>query len=111
MRRPIILSIALFLLWMLPLPVLAADETTGTKLFEIHCAGCHVHGSNIIRRGKNLKLNALQRNHVDTVDAIAALVIAGKNNMPAYGDRLSSSDITAVSRYVLEQAQSGWKSE
>ncbi|MDX2096176.1 MAG: c-type cytochrome, partial [Leptolyngbyaceae cyanobacterium bins.59] len=77
----------------------------GAQLFEAHCAGCHLKGGNIVRRGKTLKLKALQKNQVDTVDAIVNLVTNGKNNMSAYKDRLTLEEIATVSTYVLEQAQ------
>jgi cytochrome c6 len=77
-------------------------------LFEVHCAGCHLNGSNIIRRGKTLKLKALQQNKVDSVEAIASLVANGKNNMSAYRDKLTASEIDALADYVLVQAQQGW---
>ncbi len=89
-------------------PMLAA-EPNGAELFDVHCVGCHPQGKNIIRRGKTLKIKALQRNQLDSVDAIATLVTNGKNNMSAYKDTLSASEITAVSTYVLEQAQQGWR--
>ncbi|MGL6340496.1 MAG: c-type cytochrome, partial [Waterburya sp.] len=57
-------------------PVLADstnDSTSGAKIFEANCAGCHANGGNIVRRGKNLKLKALQKNKVDTQEAIADL--------------------------------------
>ena len=37
------------------------DTANGAKIFKANCAGCHVNGGNIIRRGKNLKLRALKR--------------------------------------------------
>lgn len=89
-------------------PVFAA-ESGGASLFSTHCAGCHPQGKNIIRRGKTLKQKALQRNGLDTVDAIASLTTNGKNNMPAYQDKLSAQEILAVSTYVLEQAERGWR--
>jgi cytochrome c6 len=84
------------------------STTNGAQLFELNCAGCHINGGNIVRRGQTLKLKALQRNHVDNLDAIAALVAQGKGNMSAYGDRLSPAEIQAVSEFVLSQAQQGW---
>jgi cytochrome c6 len=109
------------------LPVWAADETadrpnlqavnlqavnleTGAQVFVAQCAGCHVGGGNIIRRGQNLKLNTLQRNKMATPEAIAAIVTQGKGIMSAYGKKLTAAEIADVSAYVLEQAQSGWKS-
>ncbi len=88
---------------------LAAASPDPIQLFETHCVGCHPQGGNIIRRGKSLKLNALKRNKIDTVDAIATLVTNGKNPMSAYKDRLSEAEILAVSQYTLEQAQNNWE--
>jgi cytochrome c6 len=90
-------------------PALAADTANGAKIFSVQCAGCHVNGGNIIRRGKTLKLKALKRNGVDSRFAIASLVANGKNNMSAYKDRLSEKQIEDVSAYVLEQAEKGWR--
>jgi cytochrome c6 len=90
-------------------PALAADTANGAKIFSVQCAGCHVNGGNIIRRGKTLKLKALKRNGVESLEAIASLVANGKNNMSAYKDRLSEKQIEDVSAYVLEQAEKGWR--
>lgn len=86
---------------------LAVDN--GHLIFEAHCVGCHVNGGNIIRRGKTLQLNALQRNHRDSLEAIADLVRNGKMPMSAYKDKLTEQEILDVSAYVLNQAQHGWK--
>lgn len=79
-------------------------------LFELQCSGCHINGSNIIRRGKNLKLKALQANHVDSQAAISAMITNGKGIMSAYADRLSPAEIELLASYVLEQANAGWPS-
>jgi cytochrome c6 len=104
------LGLSLLLVWSIvwALPALAATEN-GAKLFELNCAGCHINGGNIVRRGKNLKLKTLEKNQVNTLDAIAALVTNGKGNMSAYRDRLSPAEITDVSAFVLEQAQRDWR--
>ncbi len=90
-----------------------ADITTnferGAAVFKANCAGCHAQGGNIVRRGKNLKLKALHKNKVDTQAAIALLVANGKNNMSAYGDKLSTQEIEDVAAYVLQRAEEGWK--
>lgn len=88
---------------------LAAGLADGAQLFEVHCAGCHINGGNIVRRGKTLKLKALQRNGVDSLEAIAQLVAQGKGNMSAYADRLTAPEIQAVSAYVLQQAETNWR--
>lgn len=117
------LTFAVVLLWtgllMLPSAAWAVDLpqgelaqgelAQGEQIFQVHCVGCHINGGNIIRRGKNLKLKALQRNGYDSVEQIALLVANGKNNMSAYRDRLTPSEIEVVSAYVLEQANQGWK--
>ena len=86
-----------------------ADTVNGGKIFEANCAGCHINGGNIIRRGKNLKLRALKRYKMDSVEAVSAIVAHGKNNMSAYKDRLTVTEIRDVAAYVLEQATTGWK--
>ncbi|BAZ45015.1 cytochrome c6 [Chondrocystis sp. NIES-4102] len=115
MLKPItifIVTLILILATFTSSPVLADTDSnliSGSKIFEANCAGCHANGGNIIRRGKNLKAKALAKNKVDTVEAIALLVTNGKNNMSAYKDKLTAEEITAVSTYVLEQAQQNWK--
>jgi cytochrome c6 len=104
------LSILLGMLIAFPPVALAADATNGAKLFEVHCAGCHINGGNIVRRNKTLKLKALERNGYSSVDTIATIVANGKANMSAYKNRLSPTEIEDVSAYVLEQANHGWKS-
>lgn len=90
-------------------PALAQPHTDTATLFTNNCAGCHVKGGNIVRRGKNLKAKALQKYGMDSVEAISQLVASGKNAMPAYKDRLTEQEIFDVSAYVLEQANKGWK--
>lgn len=104
---PIALLIALILTF--SPPALAADTANGAKIFSVHCVGCHVNGGNIIRRGKTLKKRALERNGMDSLEAIASLVANGKGNMSAYKDRISENQIEDVSAYVLEQAEKGWR--
>ncbi len=105
-----VLLLAFTLLTAFSVPTLAADTANGAKIFSVQCAGCHLNGGNIIRRGKNLKLKALKRNGMDNVEAIASIVANGKNNMSAYKDRLTEQEIQAVSAYVLEQAEKDWRS-
>jgi cytochrome c6 len=99
---------------LLSLPAMADDGAAqlnqGKAVFAAQCAGCHSGGGNIVRRGKNLQLKTLQRNQVDTLEAIQQLVGNGKGNMSAYADRLSSEEIAAVAVYVLDQAQQHWPS-
>lgn len=110
-----LLSLLLLLLLQLTVvsPSLATEVTKtslGEKIFQTHCAGCHPNGSNIIRRGKNLKLKALKRYGYDSPEAIIQIVTQGKNNMSAFGNRLTEDEIKAVAEYVLTQAKNNWKS-
>ncbi|MFH7024957.1 MAG: cytochrome c6 PetJ [Heteroscytonema crispum UTEX LB 1556] len=92
-------------------PALAAnaDIANGAQIFETNCAGCHINGGNIIRRGKNLKMKALKKNNMNSIEAIASIVANGKNNMSAYKDRLSEQQIQDVATYVLQQAENNWR--
>lgn len=89
-------------------PAAALPEPTGASLFSLNCAGCHAHGGNIVRRGKNLKQKTLIRNGYAEPQAIATLITQGKGAMPAYADRLTAEEIEAIATYVLQQSKSGW---
>jgi cytochrome c6 len=86
-----------------------SNALSGEQIFEFHCAGCHINGSNIIRRGKNLKMKALHKYGYDSVDAIVNITANGKNNMSAFSDRLSEQEIKNVAQYVFQQAENNWK--
>jgi cytochrome c6 len=90
-------------------PASATDIANGVKIFEANCAGCHINGGNIIRRGKNLKMKALKKYNMDSQEAIASIVTKGKNNMSAYKDRLTDQEIQDVANYVLDQAEKNWR--
>ncbi|MEM8828197.1 MAG: c-type cytochrome [Cyanobacteria bacterium P01_G01_bin.19] len=100
-------------LFLLTSSALAGEDNinleSGAKVFKANCAGCHVKGGNIVRRGKNLKLKALRRYKVDSEEAIASLVTNGKGIMSAYGDKLTQQEIADVSAYVMERAEQNWK--
>ncbi len=85
------------------------NYSQGAKIFQVYCAGCHPHGSNIIRRGKNLKISALKRNGFDSLEGITTMVKNGKNNMSSFQDKLSETQIKEVAQYVLHQAENNWK--
>ncbi|MGB6297109.1 MAG: c-type cytochrome [Rivularia sp. (in: cyanobacteria)] len=108
----VLFTILLFVIC-LQQPALAdtANQVNGAKIFSANCAGCHINGGNIIRRGKNLKMKALKRYKMDSVEAISNIVTYGKNNMSAYKDRLTESEIQAVSTYVLNQAENNWRKQ
>ena len=102
-------ALALLLLVLLawwPLPAQASPD--GALLFDNHCAGCHVHGGNIIRRGKTLKLAALERQGLASPEAIAQVAAAGIGQMGGYALSLGDGGPEAVAAYVWQQAQAGW---
>ena len=104
------LIILIILLTSINSPALAnIDTDNGAKVFKANCAGCHVNGGNIVRRGKNLKSRALHRHKVDTQDAVVSLVTNGKGIMSAYGDKLTPEQIADVSAYVLQRAEQNWR--
>ncbi|NER81192.1 MAG: cytochrome C6 [Leptolyngbya sp. SIO1D8] len=100
------------LAWLSLASPVQADTTSSEMaeaLFSVQCAGCHAHGGNIVRRGKTLKQRALQRNKVDSVEAIAALITNGRGIMSAYGDRLSPEEVQVLANYVWDNAHNSWK--
>jgi cytochrome c6 len=90
-------------------PAIAADLSHGAEIFNTNCAGCHANGGNIVRRNKTLKLKALSKFGMDSIEAIADIVANGKNNMSAYKERLNRQEIENVAAYVLAQAESNWR--
>lgn len=90
-------------------PVLASEMNSGEMIFNNTCTGCHANGGNIVKGWKNLKLKTLMKNQLDSPGAIANLVRHGKNNMSAYQDKLTPTEIEAVANYVWEQANNNWQ--
>jgi cytochrome c6 len=84
------------------------DTSRGAVLFEQHCAGCHINGGNIIRRGKNLKLKTLERDDIATVEAIAAIAREGRGQMSGYAEVLGTDGDQLVAEWILLQAQKAW---
>ena len=100
---PLLLPLSL---WLLPVPAALADD--GASLFEAHCAGCHVNGGNIIRRGKTLRLAALERQDLASREAIAQIAAAGIGQMGGYAAVLGEGGAEAVGAWVWQQAQNAW---
>lgn len=108
MRKLLTLILLIFTVLIAFTPNVAAEPNDAAQVFSANCAGCHLNGGNIVRRGKNLKQKALKKYHMNSVDAIADLIENGKNAMPAYKERLTNQQILDVSAYVLNQAEKGW---
>ena len=105
----VVVVIALFTINASVLAAPMGDLDSGAAVFKANCAGCHVNGGNIVRRGKNLKIKALHKNKVDTHEAVVSLVTNGKGIMSAYGDKLTPEEISEVSTYVLNRAEQNWQ--
>jgi cytochrome c6 len=102
------LLIALLMLLMGPAHCNGAGSTQGAELFQQHCAACHRNGGNIIRRGKTLKLKALERQGIASADAIAQIAREGVGQMSGYGDVLGPEGDRIVAEWIWEQAQNAW---
>ena len=102
---------ALLMLLMAPGIGEAAASNEGAALFQQHCAACHINGGNIIRRGKTLKLKALERQGIASVDAIAQIAREGIGQMSGYGDVLGPGGDQLVAEWIWDQAQNAWIQE
>lgn len=84
----------------------AGDASNGAKIFTANCAACHMGGRNVVNPAKTLKKTDLEKYGKDSLEAIVAQVTNGYAAMPAFGKKLSESEIEDVATYVLEQANS-----
>jgi cytochrome c6 len=89
-------------------PALAGDAASGSKIFAANCVSCHAGGKNLVQANKTLKKDALEKYGMYSADAIITQVTKGKNAMPAFGKRLTASQIEDVATYVLAQADKDW---
>ena len=103
--RPLL---GLLLVLVLPLCSVSPARADGAELFSQHCAGCHLNGGNIIRRGKTLRLAALERQGLASPEAIAAIARNGVGQMSGYGAVLGDAGVEQVADWVWQQAQLGW---
>jgi len=92
----------------LPFQVLADDNIKGKYLFTQNCSGCHIKGGNIIRRGKTLKLSALERNGISNPEAIAEIARNGIGIMSGYEEVLGKGGDQLVAKWIWEEAQNAW---
>ena len=86
----------------------AASLAAGAQLFEAHCVGCHVQGGNVIRRGRTLKLAALERADLASPEAITRVASEGLGQMSGYGSVLGAQGADQVAAWVWQQALAGW---
>jgi cytochrome c6 len=115
LRHGLVLILALTLGWWIlwPRPALglerpAPGSEAGASLFAAHCAGCHVNGGNVIRRGKTLRLAALRRAGLEGPEAISRVAAAGQGQMGGYAEVLGPGGPEAVGAWVWQQALAEW---
>ncbi|NJN21196.1 MAG: c-type cytochrome [Leptolyngbya sp. RL_3_1] len=108
MKRIWAIATGIVLALMVFVPSAWAGDVDGAQIFTNNCAACHLGGGNVINGAKTLKMADLTANGKDTVEAIQTQVTNGNGAMPAFGGRLTESEIEAVANYVLAQADSGW---
>lgn len=73
-----------------------AQVEAGRMIFETNCAGCHGangEGSDIGRPLTDIASQGERSRHIESVTN-------GRNNMPAFGDRLEEADISAAVSFV-----------
>ena len=99
------------LLWSSPAWGASTDVVVlqrGGRLFENHCAGCHLNGGNVIRRNKTLKRQDLLREGVKGPADVARIAANGKGQMSGYAKVLGEGGPDAVGAWVWKQAELGW---
>ena len=93
-------------------PSFAANSYNSAQIFSANCTLCHMGGGNVVNPERTLKLDALYaylaNYSADPEAAVAYQVEKGKNAMPAFGGRLSATQIADVAAYVVEQAFNDW---
>ena len=110
-KRFFLVSIFCIFFFGLPVELVALDTDSGKTLFKNQCAGCHLNGGNIIRRGKNLKISSLKHNGIDNPEAIAKIARQGIGIMDGYKDQLGDNGDQIVANWIWEQAQKAWVQE
>jgi len=83
----------------------------GELLFQRNCSVCHLGGNNIILPEKNLKLETLEANGMNSLNAIVYQITNGKNGMPAFGGRLNEEDVEEIAEYVLKASERNFEKE
>jgi len=89
-------------------PSFAADAASGAAIFNANCAACHMGGGNVVNAERTLKADALKAYLANYAEGPEAAVIYqvtnGKGAMPAFGGKLSDTQIADVAAYVIDQS-------
>lgn len=87
----------------------AVNLERGTQLFKTNCTACHNQGINIIIPEKNLARKTLEANGMYKIEAIKYQISNGKNGMPAFGGRLTETEIEEIAKYVLIESEKSFQ--
>ena len=99
----------------------ATNQVVTAQLFENSCAGCHAKGGNIVKRDATLFESDLRKYGLDDPEQLYSIIYSGKGSMPGFGEecqpkgkctfgkRLTDNEIQDLTKFVLDQAASGWK--
>lgn len=82
----------------------AVAQSHGAALYESNCLMCHGADGEGTPTGKALKAAVFRSPAVEKMsDAeLATIIHNGKNNMPAFGNRLTSPQIESLVSYIRE---------
>ena len=80
------------------------DSDAGATTYKKSCATCHAADGSGTALGKRLHAPDLRTKEVQdqTPEALTKIVTAGKANMPAFGNRLTSQQIQQVVDYIRQ---------
>lgn len=83
------------------------QQTLGDHLVQLkrYCscvAACHAGGGNVVQGGKTLKTQDMERNGVNSPEAIYQLIYGGKGKMPGYGQNCAPK-VGPATRQFAEQ--------
>jgi mono/diheme cytochrome c family protein len=105
----VVLSALALVVWTSPLS--AADADAGGAIFKKRCVVCHgATGAGEGPMGKMLRppppdLSDANRMSHESDEHLTKIITEGKNKMPAYGDKLSASEIQDVLAYIRTLAK------
>ena len=102
--KNVLIKISLVLLVVgLITPTFSFAADTGPDLFKAKCAACHgPDGAGQTAMGKNLKLRDLGSADVQKLSdgELNTIIDKGKGKMPAYGGKLSSTQIDDLVKFI-----------
>jgi cytochrome c6 len=99
-------------LFLILFSLLINNENTiekGEILFQQYCNQCHQNGTTILFPEKNLKKENLERNGINSIEAISYQLKNGKNGMPAFGGKLKEEEIKKIANYIIEKGEKDFK--